>query len=184
DRRADEPSRKACVRGDLEVLDGGPPRGAAGRRPELALRSCVRSGACRIKLVPQLLYKRVWVMLDLEVPQPHNAPTRFDERLVLTLIASHVALDLLVPVAAPAPRLPFAWVAVPEGAVDEHRDFPARERHVDTTARTWPMTPEAAEAGPPQRRTKQALGSCVPAADARHDSPAAVRRSGRRAERV
>ena len=153
-------------------------------RPELVLRSYVRIEDSRLDLASHPLDESFRILLNLEIPKSHDPPPSLQEGHVLPLIAGDVPLDLLVPVAAPASWLPLARVTVPEGAVDEDRDLPARERYVDATARTWPMAPKTAEAGAPQRGTKQALGPCVLAANARHDPPPALRRSRRRAERV
>lgn len=153
-------------------------------RPERSLRSYVRAVAGGLKLAPHDSHKRVWVMLNLEIPQSDYAPAGVGERPVLALIARDVALDLLVPVAAPTAGLPLAWMAVPEGAVDEDRELPTRERDVDATARSRPVAPEAPKAGVPERGAEHAFGARVLAADARHDAPTTLRRGSGGAQRV
>src|SRR6185295_12761594 len=91
------------------------------------------------------------ILLNLEVPDSQHSPPRIRERRVLSGVARDVALDLGVPVALPAIRLPFARVTVPERTIDKDSEFPARERYVDASARTAPVTAPASHPCFPQR---------------------------------
>lgn len=153
-------------------------------RPGPALRSYVRVEGNRLDLVPYRLDEGLRILLNLEIPKSHYAPASLGQGRVLSFVAGDVSLDLLVPVAAPAPWLPLARVAMPERPVDEHGDLPAREGDVYATTGSGPMTPEPPETGPPQRGAEQPLGTRVRAADACHDPAPAFRRGGRGTKRV
>jgi len=56
----------------------------------------------------------VRIVLNLEIPHQDHLPSGRAKRLVLSGVAGKVALDLGVPVAALAARLPLARVTVPE----------------------------------------------------------------------
>ena len=75
-----------------------------------------------------------WILLNLEVSVSKVMPASFGEFRLLAPVAGDVPLDLLVPVARPAVGLPFARVAMPEGAVDEDGESPACKGNVDTAA--------------------------------------------------
>src|SRR5205823_32563 len=126
----------------------------------------------------------VRIVLNLEIPYTDHLPASSLERLVLSGITGEVALDLLVPVAAPAARLPLAGMAVPKGAVHQHRESPAGEGNVDAAARAAPVTAPSAQPGAPERAAEQQLRFGVAAADRGHDSAATLARGRRRAERV
>lgn len=125
-----------------------------------------------------------WIMLNLKIPKSQHAPAGILERGVLSLVARDVALDLLIPVALPAVRLPLARMTMPERSVDKDSNLPSRERYVDATAWPRPMATEAARAVAPKRRSQQPLRARVPTVDARHDPTTSLRRGGGRVERV
>jgi hypothetical protein len=123
-------------------------------------------------------------VLNFEIPHPQHLPTGSTQRFVLGSVAGEVALDFLVPIAAPAARLPLARMAMPERSIDENRQPPARESEIDPAAGAAPMTAPATHPGAPERATQQQLGFGVAAADRRHDPAAALARGGRGAKRV
>lgn len=123
-------------------------------------------------------------MLDLEVPYPQHFPAGGSERFILRYVPGEVAFDLFVPVAAPAARLPFTRMPMPEGAVDEHGELPARERDVYATPGAARVAAPAAHADPPERAPQQQLWLGIRGSNRRHDPATTLARCGRGAKRV
>ena len=112
----------------------------AGRHPSGALRSGLwQLGPSPVERLEHPMSHGRGVPVNLEIPETQHRPASLREGLVLPRVASDVPLDLLVPVARPSARLPLTRVSVPERAVDEHGDLPAREGDVDPAARPAPV---------------------------------------------
>lgn len=124
------------------------------------------------------------VLLDLKIPDTHDAPTSFREGGVVPLVSSDVALDFLVPIAVPPVGLPLAWVAVPEGAINKDSYPRAREGDVDATTWARPVASPSPNSQVPQSSTKSEFGLRVLAPNAGHDPTPSFGRGGRRAQLV
>lgn len=124
------------------------------------------------------------VLLDLEVPETQNFPSSLQESLPLRCVASDVSLDLLVPVAIPASWLPLAGMPVPEGAVYEDGELPARKSEIDAAAWRSIVTAVASDAELPKGASQQPLRTRVRSTDARHNPATALRAGWRGAKSV
>src|SRR5262245_41799211 len=124
------------------------------------------------------------ILLDFEIPEAKNFPAALLKSSSLCDVSHLVALDLLVPVAAPPPRLPLARVPVPEGPVNKDREPPAGKRDVHSAPGRAPMAAPASSTGTPEFASEKKLGARVCTPDARHDAASAFRRGRRRAKRV
>jgi hypothetical protein len=62
------------------------------------------------------------LLLDLEVPVAIGLPAEISQLCIHTVIASHIAGDLLVPIGARPARLMPRGVPMPESAIDEDCD--------------------------------------------------------------
>jgi hypothetical protein len=107
----------------------------------------------------------------LVLPDPDHLPTCCGQQRVYTLVSLSVAIELRTPIPAIClRRLPMLRTAVPEAAIDKHRDLPGWEHDVCAVSNASDWTPvlEEPQAEPVERRPQCHLRSGVRAAVTLH----------------
>lgn len=113
--------------------------------------------------------------LDRAFPNYQDTPTQFTQRIFTAKIAFYISLDLFLPELLPGsgPAKQMAIVAVPEAAVYQHNDVPAREHQIGS-ARKLPIMQSVSVTQSVQRTANQKFGLGIFAANSGHHPAANI----------